>query len=95
MKKDIHLPNKRPKASQVEKKQYKGIIELLMFLIVETQLDIAFITFVISRFTKNLSHQYIEVIKTIMQYFRAIYILNTIYKEDIRDLIIKNCLNSD
>lgn len=95
MKKDIHLPNKGPKASQVEKKQYKSIMELLMFLIVETQLDIAFVTFVVSRFTKNLSHQYIEVIKTIIQYFKAMYTLNTIYRKDIRDLIIKNFLNSD
>lgn len=42
----------------------------LMFSIVETRPNIAFTTSVTSCFAKNLSHQYIEVIKTILQYLK-------------------------
>lgn len=42
-----------------------------MFLMVETRPNIAFATSIISCFAKNLSHQYIKAIKTILQYLKG------------------------
>lgn len=36
-----------------------------MFFMVEIRFDIAFLTSIVSYFTKNLSHQYSKVVKTI------------------------------
>lgn len=58
----------------------------LIFSIVETCLDIAFIMSIMSRFAKHLSRQYIEVMKTVMQYFKASHTLGIIYKRDKGDL---------
>ncbi len=62
---------------------------------VETQLDIAFAKSVVSRFTKNLSRQYTEVVKMIMQYLKATYTFGITYGGDERDLIIKDFSNSN
>lgn len=68
--------------------------QLLMFLIVETRPDIAFATFVISHFAKNLFWQYTEAMKTIMRYLKAIRILGITYGGEERgDLIIKDYFN--
>lgn len=62
---------------------------------VETQSDIAFATSVVSRFVKNLFCQYIEVVKTIIQYLKATYTLGITYGRDGEDLIIKGFSDSD
>lgn len=67
-----------------------------MFLMVETRPDIAFATSVISCFTKNLSGQHTEVVKTIMRYLKVIKILDITYGEEERgDLIIKDYFDLD
>lgn len=43
----------------------------LIFLIVETRPDIAFATLLASRFSKNLSYQYTEIVKTILKYLKG------------------------
>lgn len=57
--------------------------------------DITFAISVVSRFAKNLSHQYTKAVKTIMQYLKATHTLDIAYGRDQRDLIIKNFPNSD
>lgn len=42
-----------------------------MFLIVETQLNIAFVILTASRYAQNPSHQHTEVVKTILKYMKG------------------------
>lgn len=56
----------------LEKKRYQGMIESLIFLMVETRLNIAFATFVASYFAKNPDHQYTKAVKTILQYLKGL-----------------------
>lgn len=69
------------------------MIELLMFLIVETHPDIAIAILVMSRYAKNLSLLYTKFVKTIMQYLKVICTLNIIYGEDKKNLIIREISN--
>lgn len=72
------------------------MISSIMFYIVETILDITIAIFVVSRFTKNSTHQYSKVIKTIFQYLKATRETKIIYRrERYGDLIIKIYSNSD
>lgn len=57
-------------ASNSEIERYQGMIESLMFSMVETRPDIAFAVSVVSRFSKNLSHQHTEAVKTILRYLK-------------------------
>lgn len=57
-------------ASPSVKKHYQGMTRLLMFLMVETRPNIAFATFVASRFAKSPNHQHIEAVKTLLQYLK-------------------------
>lgn len=68
----------------------------IIFLMVETRLDIAYATLVVSRFAKNLSYYHSKAVKTIFCYFKAIKDVGIIYRrEQGEDLIIKRYLNSD
>lgn len=96
MKEGILLPNKGPKASQAEQEQYQGITRSLMFSMVETRLDIAFTTLVISRFAKNLSRQYTEVVKTILQYLKTTKTVGITYGSNEKgDLTIRGYSDSN
>lgn len=57
-------------ASPPKKKRYQGMIGSIIFSMVETRLDIAYATLLISHFTKNLSYQHTEVVKTILKYLK-------------------------
>lgn len=75
---------------------YQGIIDSIVFSIVKTKPDIAFITSVVSRFAKNLLHQHTEAIITILQYLIMTKDMEIIYgEEQERDLIIKSYFDSD
>lgn len=39
---------------------------------IETRLDIIYTTLLVSCFVKNLSHQYIEAVKTILKYLKGL-----------------------
>lgn len=65
-----------------------------MFFIDEMQLDIAFATFVVSRFIKNLIYQYIKAVKTIFRYLKDLQNQNIIYERE-KKLHIKVCSDSD
>lgn len=95
MKKGISLPNKGSKANQTKRKWYQSITGSLIFSIVETQPDIAFATFIVSYFAKNLSRQHKKTVKTIMQYLKTTHTLGKTYGKDWKNLIIKSCSNSD
>lgn len=58
-------------ASPSEIKCYQDMTGFLMFSMIETKPNIAFVTFVASRFAKNLGHQYTEAVKTILQYLKG------------------------
>lgn len=49
---------------------------------VKLQPDIAFATSVVSRFAKNPSHQYIEVVKTILRYLKKSQDRDIIYERE-------------
>lgn len=84
MKEGILFLNEGSEASQVKQKQYKEMTGLLMFLIVETRLDIAFAISVINRLIKNPLWQYIKVVKTILLYLKTIKIVDIIHSGDER-----------
>lgn len=50
----------------------------------ETQIDIGFAMFIVTELTKNLPWQYIKVVKSIIQYFKIIKMVNIIYNEKER-----------
>ena len=54
-------------ASPSENEQYQRMTESLMFSMVETRPDIAFVISIASRFAKNPSHKYTEAVKTILR----------------------------
>lgn len=58
-------------ASIAERERYQGTIGSIMFSMVETRPDVAFATSVASRFAKNLGHQHMEVVKTILGYLKG------------------------
>lgn len=58
-------------ASNSEIERYQGMIESLIFSMVETRPDIAFAVSVVSRFSKNLSHQHTEAVKAILRYLKG------------------------
>lgn len=70
---------------------------LLMISIIKIRPDITFVIFVVSYFTKNLSQQYIKVVKTIMCYLKAIKTIGIIYGniEGNSNLIIKGYTDSN
>lgn len=67
------------KALPLEKKHYQDMTESLMFLMVETRLDIVFAIFVTSCFAKNLGYQHTKAVKTILQYFKGLNKQEIIY----------------
>ena len=69
--KEIALgPNLSTEATQAKKERYQGMTGLLMFSMVETWPEIAFVIAVTARFAKNASHAHIEAIKTIIRYIK-------------------------
>lgn len=79
----ILLPNKCLEVTYIKQEQYQSMTGSLIFSMVETRLNIAFAISVLSHFTKNLSYQYIKVVKKIMQYFKAIHTLDIMYEWEI------------
>lgn len=71
------------------------MIKSLIFSIVKTHLDIAFIILVINCFAKNLSYQYTKVVKIIIHYLKVTHTLGITYERDIEDLIIREFFKSD
>lgn len=57
-------------ASIAKQKRYQEIIDFIIFLIVETRPDIAFTASMASHFAKNLCHQHIKVVRTILKYLK-------------------------
>lgn len=84
MKKTTLLPNKSKKVTIIEKKHYQRIIGSIMFLIVETRFDIAYVTLVVSCFTKNLSYLYNKAVKTIFYDLKAIRDVKITYGGEYR-----------
>ena len=58
-------------ASTAERERYQGIIGFIMFSMVETRPDVAIATSVASCFAKNLGHQHMEAVKTILRYLKG------------------------
>lgn len=58
-------------ASTLKQERYQEIIGFIMFLMVETRPNIAFVTLIVGQFAKNPGFQYIEVIKTIFRYLKG------------------------
>ncbi len=69
------------------------MIGSLMFLMIETKLNIAFAILVISRFAKNPSHFHTKAVKTILKYFIGAKNQGIIYDQGI--LTIEEYLDSD
>lgn len=69
------------------------MIESLIFLIVESRPDIAFIMSIISCFAKNPTSCHIKVVKTILQYLKSTKTIEIIYGD--KNLIIKSNLDFD
>lgn len=66
---------------------------LLIFLIVETRPNIAFVILIISCFAKNLSHFHTKAVKTIFKYLIKNKNQGIVYNQNI--LTIKRYLDSD
>lgn len=95
MKKSILLSqHKEKEASPSEKKRYQGMTRSIIFSIVETRPNIASATFLISQFTKNLSHLHTEIVKTIFKYLQGSKHQGITYREDEK-LKIKSHLDFD
>lgn len=58
-------------ASPSEKERYQGMTGPIMFSMVEARPVIAFVTSLVSRFAKNLSHQHTEAVKNILKYLKG------------------------
>ncbi len=69
--KEILLEPSEKEATAAKREHYQGMTGSIMFSIVETRLDIAFATSVVSQFAKNPSHQHSKVVKTILRYLKA------------------------
>lgn len=69
-----------------------------MFVKVETRPDIAFATFIVNWFVKNLFCQYIEAIKTIMRYLKTTKLVEITYGREEggkQNIIVKKYSNFD
>ena len=58
-------------ATITKKEKYQSMTDFIIFLIVKIRPDIAFTTLVAAWFAKNLSHQYIKIVKIILQYLKS------------------------
>lgn len=88
-------PNKK-EATAAKQERYQRMSSLIIFSMIETGPDITFATSVVSQFAKNPSYQYSKVVKTILQYLKAIKETRITYREKQGgDLIIKEYSNSD
>lgn len=90
IKKTLLLPIKDKKAIITKKDYYQGIISSIMFSMIETRPNIAYIILVVSHFAKNLSNLHGKAIKTIFYDLKATKNIRTIYRGEQRgNLIIK------
>lgn len=71
MKETLLLLHEGKETIAAEKKRYQGMTGSIMFSIVKTRPDIAYIISVISRFAKNLLHLYSKAVKTIFCYLKT------------------------
>lgn len=55
-------------ASKIKKAKYVAKIDSIMYAMIETWIDIAFATSIVSRFAKNLSSKYFNSIDQILRY---------------------------
>lgn len=63
-------PGIKTQVLATRKEKYQGLIDFIIFSMVETRPDITFIISVASRFTKYPNHKHIKTVKTILQYFK-------------------------
>lgn len=75
----ILRPNLSTKVTKTKKKRYQEMTSLLIFSMVKIWSNITFIIAVIAWFTKNLSHIYIKVVKTIFCYLKWLINCDIIY----------------
>lgn len=88
IKKSLLIFNKR-EAMLAKQKYFQRMTSSIIFLIVETRPNIAFVTSVVSQFAKNPLHQYTEAVKTILQYLKTTRDTGIPYEGEQRgDLII-------
>lgn len=72
------------------------MIDSIMFLMVKSKLDVTFTTSVASRFGKNSSHLYIEVVKTTLRYLKGLRDPKIIYGSlDPESFLVEGYSNSD
>lgn len=94
--KESLLERNKKEATIAKIKRYQEIISSRIFSMVGTRPDIAFATYIVSRFAKSFSHQYSEAVKTIFQYLKATRKTRITYREEQEDdLIIKEYSNSN
>lgn len=76
----IYLISKENYQTSINKiRLYQFIIDLLIYIIVETQLDIVCTIFVLSRFNINLNKTYFVVTKYVLCYLKDILNIDIIY----------------
>lgn len=70
MTKDVYISNDEIVTNHdIEK--YQSMIESMMFVMIETRSNIAFVIFMLSRFAKNPTKTHIEAIKRIIRYLKS------------------------
>lgn len=71
MKESVPLTQRKEReALPSEKERYQAMTGSIIFSMVETRPNIAFVTSLVSRFVKNPSHQHTEAVKTILKYLK-------------------------
>ncbi len=94
--KETPLKPSEKEATAAKRKRYQGMTGSIMFSMVETRPDITFATSVVSRFAKNLFHQYSKAVKTIFWYLKATRDTGITYGwKQGGNLIIKGYFDSD
>ncbi len=71
--------------------------KFLIYFMIKIRPDIAFATFIVSCFTKNLFCQHIKTVKKIIKYLKSIKLIEIPYNKKARggDFTIKKYPNSD
>ena len=91
--KEEHFFANESQISDKDIKQYQVIIDSIMFSMIETRSNIAFVTFIISRHAKNSEKTHIEIVKIILRYLDVIKNRDIIFDED--DLTIQSYFDFD
>lgn len=96
MKETFLLLNKVKEVTIVDRECYQGMIGLIIFLIIEIRLKIAYLLLVVSCFAQNPSYLYSKTVKTIFYYLKATRDIRIIYRgKQKRDLTIRGYSDSN